>query len=187
MHDSRTHQKLQHPADSSWARFCPRCGSPLEERYIEDEQHHRKICTGCGFIFYLNPKVVAGAVPQQNGRIWLARRNIEPSHGSWTFPGGYVDLGERVPDAAIRETFEETRLDIRLDGLLNLYSYEHVGIVLIVYRATVTGGVASVTPESLEVCAFHIDEIPWSNLAFPSTRDALTDYVKYARSAREQR
>ncbi len=186
MHDNRIHQKLQHPADSSWARFCPRCGSPLEERYIEDEQHLRKICTGCEFIFYLNPKVVAGAVPQQDGRIWLARRNIEPSHGSWTFPGGYVDLGERVSDAAIRETYEETRLDIRLDGLLNLYSYENVGIVLIVYRATVTGGVASVTPESLEIRAFNLDEIPWSSLAFRSTRDALTDYVKYARSASEQ-
>lgn len=97
-----------------------------------------------------------------------------------------MDLGERVPDAAIRETYEETRLDIRLDGLLNLYSYENVGIALIVYRATVIGGVASVTPESLEVRAFHLDEIPWSSLAFPSTRDALTDYVKYKRSAREQ-
>lgn len=186
MHDSSTHRKLQHPADSSWARFCPRCGSSLEERYIEDEQHLRKICTGCGFIFYLNPKVVAGAIPQQDGRIWLARRNIEPSHGSWTFPAGYVDLGERVPDAAIRETYEETRLDIHLDGLLNLYSYENVGIVLIVYYATVIGGAASVTPESLEVQAFDLDEIPWSGLAFPSTRDALTDYVKYARSALEQ-
>ncbi len=185
MHDSRTHQKLQHPADSSWARFCPRCGSPLEERYIEEEQHHRKICTGCGFIFYLNPKVVAGAVPQQDGRIWLVRRNIEPSLGSWTFPGGYVDMGERVPDAAVRETYEETRLDIHLDGLLNIYSYENVGIVLIVYRATVTGGAPSVTPESLEVRAFCLDEIPWTSLAFPSTRDALTDYVDYERSSRE--
>lgn len=186
MQDSRTHQKLQHPADSSWARFCPRCGCPLEERYIEDEQHDRKICTGCGFIFYLNPKVVAGAVPKQDGRIWLARRSIEPSLGSWTFPAGYVDLGERVPDAAIRETYEETKLDIRLDGLLNLYSYENVGIVLIVYRATVIGGVPSVTPESLEVRAFDLDEIPWSSLAFQSTRDALTDYVKHERSAQSE-
>jgi ADP-ribose pyrophosphatase YjhB (NUDIX family) len=185
MKDRGTHQKLQHPADSSWARFCPRCGSPLEERYIEAEQHLRKICSGCEFIFYLNPKVVAGAVPRQDGRIWLARRNIAPSHGSWTFPGGYVDLGERVSDAAIRETYEETRLNVRLDGLLNLYSYENVGIVLVVYRATVTGGVPSATPESLEVRSFRLDEIPWASLAFPSTRDALSDYVRYEKSERE--
>jgi len=178
MHESRRHQWLQHPADSDWARFCPRCGAGLDERYVEAEQHVRKICSGCGFIFYLNPKVVACAVPCQDGRIWLLRRNIEPSWGSWTFPGGYVDLGECVPDAAIRETYEEMRLNVRLDGLLNLYSYANVGVVLVVYRATVTGGVAAATQESQEVRAFRLEEIPWDKLAFPSTRDALLDYVK---------
>ncbi len=177
MHDRRHHQWLQHPADSTWAKFCPRCGGGLEERFLEEEQHTRKICPGCGFIFYLNPKVVAGAVPRQDGRIWLVRRNIEPSWGSWTFPGGYVDLGERVPDAAIRETYEETMLTVQLDGLLNVYSYANVGIVLVVYRATVVGGIATVTPESQEVRAFGLDDIPWERLAFPSTREALTDYL----------
>jgi 8-oxo-dGTP diphosphatase len=187
MHDRHNHQILQHPEDSGWARYCPRCGCGLEERYIEAEQHLRKICSGCGFIFYLNPKVVAGAVPRQDDRIWLVRRNIEPSSGSWTFPGGYVDLGERVPDAAIRETHEETRLDIRLDGLLNVYSYAKAGIVLVVYRATVIGGVAGVTPESQEVRAFLLDDIPWTHLAFPSTREALADYLNFAALAHEQK
>ena len=176
--DRRRHQWLQHPADSDWAKFCPRCGIGLDERYIEAEQHVRKICSACGFIFYLNPKVVACAVPRQDGRIWLRRRNIAPSWGSWTFPGGYVDLGECVPDAAIRETYEETKLAIRLDALLNLYSYVNVGIVLVVYRATVIGGVAKVSPESQEVRAFALQEIPWTELAFPSTREALADYLK---------
>ncbi len=179
MPDTDRHIWLQHPADSDWAKFCPRCGAQLQERYLETEQHIRKICPGCGFVFYLNPKVVAGAVPQQNGCIWLVRRNIEPSWGSWTFPGGYVDLGESVQDAAVRETLEETQLQVRLDSLLNVYSYANVGIVLVVYRATVIGGVAGATPESQEVRAFPIDEIPWERLAFPSTRDALTDYVRF--------
>ncbi len=185
MSDRNDHMNLQHPADTDWARYCPRCGDGLEERYLEAEQHVRKICPGCGFIFYLNPKVVAGAVPRQDERIWLVRRNIEPSWGSWTFPAGYVDLGERVPDAAIRETYEETRLDIRLDGLLNVYSYANVGIVMVVYRATVIGGIAGVTPESQEVRAFYLNEIPWNRLAFPSTRDALTDYVDSETAADE--
>jgi 8-oxo-dGTP diphosphatase len=172
------HQTLQHPPDSSWAKYCPRCGSALQERYVEEEQHIRKVCSGCGFIFYLNPKVVAGAVPRQDGRIWLVRRNIEPSSGCWTFPGGYVDLGETIADAAIRETHEETLLHIRLDGLLNVYSYANAGIVLVAYRATVVGGVAGITPESREVRAFRIADIPWPDLAFPSTRDALTDFVR---------
>jgi 8-oxo-dGTP diphosphatase len=181
MIDHQHHQWLQHPSDSSWAKFCPRCATALVERYLEDEKQVRKICPDCGFIFYMNPKVVAGAIPKQEGRIWLVRRSIEPSWGSWTFPGGYVDLGEQVSDAAIRETFEETLLNVRLDGLLNVYSYAKVGIVLVVYRATVTGGVPGITPESQEVKSFTLEEIPWTKLAFPSTRDALTDYVRFAR------
>jgi len=185
MHDRHDHQWLLHPADSTWARFCPRCGVALEERYLEAEQHIRKICSGCGFIFYLNPKVVAGAVPRQDGRIWLVRRNVEPSWGSWTFPGGYVNLGERVEDAAIRETLEETLLNVRLEGLLNVYSYANVGIVLVVYRATVIGGVAGATPESQEVKAFNLEDIPWSKLAFPSTREALRDYLNFEQATCE--
>jgi ADP-ribose pyrophosphatase YjhB (NUDIX family) len=183
MSDSWKHSELQHMSGSDWAKFCPRCGSALYERYLESEQHVRKICSGCEYIFYLNPKVVAGAIPLQDAKIWLVRRNIHPAMGSWTFPGGYVDLGETVPNAAIRETFEETHLEIRLDGLLNIYSYENVGIVLVAYRATVIGGIAETTPESQEVRAFSLDEIPWDGLAFPSTRDALQDYVNYAKRA----
>jgi ADP-ribose pyrophosphatase YjhB (NUDIX family) len=181
MHDGSDHQKLQHLSGSDWAKHCPRCGGPLQERYIEVEQHLRKICSDCGFIFYLNPKVVVGTVPQQDSRIWLVRRNIDPALGRWTFPGGYVDLGETVSDAAIRETLEETRLHVRLDGLLDIYSYPDPGIILIAYRARVIGGTAAATPESQEVRAFQLEEIPWDRLAFPSTHDALRDYVVWAR------
>jgi ADP-ribose pyrophosphatase YjhB (NUDIX family) len=149
MDRGRMHDRLQHHLGSDWAKFCPRCGG------------------------------VAGAVPRQNGKIWLVRRSIEPSSGNWTFPGGYVDLGECVTDAAVRETYEETLLHVRLDGLLNVYSYSHVGIVLVVYLATVMGGVAGITPETREIRTFSLDEIPWTSLAFPSTRDALSDYVKH--------
>jgi ADP-ribose pyrophosphatase YjhB (NUDIX family) len=173
------HKALQHSPEAEWAKFCPRCGNALVERYIEIEQHTRRVCSGCSYIYYLNPKVVAGAIPRQDDQIWLVRRSIEPSAGCWTFPAGYVDLGESVPDAAIRETREETLLDISLDNLLNVYSYANVGIVLIAYRATVIGGVAGPTLESEEVRAFRIEDVPWNSLAFPSTRDALTDYVRF--------
>jgi ADP-ribose pyrophosphatase YjhB (NUDIX family) len=163
--------------DARGVRHCPRCGGALEDRFIEYEQRMRLVCSRCSFIHYLNPKVIAAAVPRQGTRIWLLRRSIEPALGKWTIPGGYVDLGEPVPDAAIRETREETCLDIRLEGLLNVYSYNDVGVVVIVYRATVTGGEAAITAESQEVRAFELAEIPWADLAFPSTHDALAEYV----------
>lgn len=178
MSDGDTNQNLQPAAATKWAKFCPRCGNRLEERFIDEEQKYRRVCGNCGFIFYLNPKVAAGTIPRQAGKIWLIRRNIEPSFGSWTYPGGYVDLGECVPDAAVRETYEETMLRVRLDRLLNVYSYGESGIVMIAYCATVISGTAEVTPESREIRSFSLDEIPWDDLAFPSTREALAEYVK---------
>ena len=178
MPDGKTIHDLQHTAGTKWAKYCSRCGHILQECYIDEEQKSRRGCGNCGFIFYLNPKVAAGAIPRQNGRIWLIRRNIEPSSGSWTYPGGYVDLGESVSEAAVRETYEETMLRVRLDRLLNVYSYGKSGIVMIAYCATVISGSPEVTPESREIRSFSLDEIPWDDLAFPSTRDALAEYVK---------
>jgi len=167
-----------HLSEESQLRFCPLCGSPLVERYLEEEQRTRKVCSGCGYIFYLNPKVAAGVIPREGDEIWLLRRNIPPGDGRWTFPGGYVDLGESVPDAAVREAFEETGLNVRLDGLLNVYSYTNVGIVLVAYRGTVVGGKAALSRESQEVRAFRLQDIPWDELAiFTSSRDALREYL----------
>ena len=171
------HSDRPHLSGESQLKFCPLCGAPLENRYLKEEGHTRKVCSGCGYIFYLNPKVVAGVVPREGDKIWLLRRNIAPGMDRWTFPGGYVDMGESVPQAAIREALEETCLNVRLDGLLNVYSYAHVGIVLVAYRGSVIGGKAALTPESREVRAFRLEDIPWDELAFTSTRDALRDYT----------
>jgi 8-oxo-dGTP diphosphatase len=178
MPEGETKSFLQKAPGAEWAKFCPRCGHRLEERVLDGEEKPQKVCGNCGFIFYLNPKVAAGAIPRQDGKIWLIRRNIEPSYDSWTFPGGYVDLGERVSEAAIRETYEETMLRVRLDRLLNIYSYGESGIVMIAYCATVISGSPAITPESREIRSFGLDEIPWDDLAFPSTREALAEYVK---------
>jgi ADP-ribose pyrophosphatase YjhB (NUDIX family) len=104
----------------------------------------------------------------------LLRRGFDPGRGRWTFPGGFVDLGESVEDAARREADEELRIPIELEGLVGVYSRAEDRIVLIVYRAKAAGE-PQVTPEAVEIQAFAPSEIPWADLAFWSTELALRD------------
>ena len=105
------------------------------------------------------------------------RRNINPSKGKWTFPGGFVDWGETVTGAALRETQEETGFRVDLDGLVGVYSYPGAPVVIVVYRARVVGGALQLSDEIQELAWLVPDEIPWDELAFPSTREALRDFL----------
>jgi 8-oxo-dGTP diphosphatase len=158
-------------------RFCPCCGSPLDLRSVKAGDPPRLVCEGCGFIFYLDPKVATGVVFSHDGGIVLVQRAIEPSLGKWVFPGGYVDRGESVEHAAVRETKEESGLDVRLARLLGVYSYSGSAVVLVVYAGEVLGGSFAIDDESLAIRAFPPAEIPWDHLAFPSTRQALQEYL----------
>ncbi|HEY7366474.1 MAG TPA: NUDIX hydrolase [Methylomirabilota bacterium] len=156
--------------------FCPLCGGPLGREAVPPDQREQAVCSACDFVFYLNPKVVAGAILEQDGRVLLTRRAINPGRGLWTFPGGFVDFGETVTDAALRETFEETGLHVELTGLLNVYSYPGAPVI-IVYRARVTGGTLTPCDENDALEWMKLSEIPWEALAFPSTREALREWV----------
>jgi ADP-ribose pyrophosphatase YjhB (NUDIX family) len=158
-------------------RFCPLCGNRLERCPIPPVGKPEMVCSGCGFIYYLSQKVVAGTIPSADGRILLTRRAINPASGKWTFPGGYVDWGEPVDAAAIRETLEETGLTVELDGLLGVYSYPSAPVVVVVYRARVMGGTLTVCHENDCVEWMPPSEIPWDELAFPSTTAALRDFL----------
>lgn len=152
------------------ARFCPRCGHEAEVTYPR-----RIACADCGYTAYFNPKPVAGAIPiDADGRVILLRRGFDPGRGRWTFPGGFVDLGETVEEAAHRETEEELRLPIELGPLVGVYSHAQERVVLIVYRALALGQPA-LTPEAVEVRSFAPSSIPWGDLAFWSTELALRD------------
>jgi ADP-ribose pyrophosphatase YjhB (NUDIX family) len=157
-------------------RFCPICGGALGRAAVPPDQREQAVCLACGFIFYLNPKVVAGTIPEQDGRVLLTRRSISPGKGLWTFPGGFVDFGESVSDAALRETFEETGLKVELTGLVNVYSYPG-SPVIIVYRAVVVGGTLTTCEENDCLEWVAPDAIDWDTLAFPSTREALREWV----------
>ena len=169
---------MQHLHHDPPYKFCPRCGGPLEPRLLKATEPSRLVCRSCGFVFYLDPKVAVGTIIRDDhGRIVLVRRAIEPGYGKWVYPGGYVDRGELVKDAAVREAREEAGLQIRLDRLINVYSYPGRAPVVIVYAASILGGTLMVDDEGLEARFFDPAEIPWDELAFPSTNDALREYL----------
>jgi mutator protein MutT len=155
------------------------CGGDLEPKSLKATEPERLVCTRCGFVFYLDPKVAVGTVIRDDqGRIVLVRRAIDPGYGKWVFPGGYVDRGEEVQVAAVREAREESGLHVRLDRLLNVYSYPGRAPVIIVYAASIVSGNLVVDDEGLEARFFHPHEIPWDELAFRSTHEALQEYLR---------
>ena len=159
-------------------RFCPPCGGPLESRLLKDGDPPRLVCGACGFIFYLDPKLAVGTViADDRKRIVLVKRAIEPGYGKWVFPGGYVDRGEEVQRAAVREAREETGLDVRIDRLINIYSYTGRTAVIVVYAATMISGTLACDDEGLEAKCFEPEAIPWDELAFRSTHEALQEFL----------
>ena len=172
---------MQGHGHGSAYRFCPVCGSPLEPRALRAGEPMRLVCTslGCGFVFYLDPKLAVGTIiSMPDGKIVLTRRAIEPGYGLWVFPGGYVDRGEDVRLAAVREAREEAGVDVRLDGLVGIYSYPGTTAVIVVYRATWLGGEFAMDDENSEIRAFDPSDVPWDALAFRSTGEALRDYLE---------
>ena len=158
-------------------RFCPRCGGNLESRLLKEGDPERLVCRKCGFVFYLGPKLVAGAIFEVDGGILLIRRAIEPGYGMWTFPGGYVERGEVAEEAARREVMEETGIEVEVGAIVGLYSYEGQPPAIAVFEGWVTGGRAYPGDEVLSVKSFPRANLPWDELAFPSTKEALKDYL----------
>ena len=138
----------------------------------------RLVCESCGFVFYQGPKLVAGALFELDGGIVLVQRDIEPGYGKWTFPGGFVERGATTEAAAEREVLEETGLQVRVSGIVGLYSYEGQIPAIAVFRADVIGGEPLPLDETMAVRGYGRDEIPWLDLAFPSTEHALEDYLR---------
>lgn len=164
------------PPPVTGSMYCGRCGSALLRRYVEEEERERLVCPACNHIHYINPHVVTGTIPETDAGIWLLRRAIEPRYGYWTFPAGFMEMAESAEEAAVRETREELGIEVRIRGLLGVFSRATWSNVMLVYEAHAlsepTGG-----RETLEFREFSVDTIPWVDLAFPSTREALRAWV----------
>ncbi len=143
----------------------------------DGDTHDRLVCDRCGFIDYMNPKIVVGSViTSDNGKIVMCRRAIEPRHGFWTIPAGYLEVNEDTADGARREALEEACATIDIKALLAVYNIPRISQVQLIYKAELTDGQIAAGPESLEVALLDWDEIPWDDLAFPSVHWALTHF-----------
>ena len=156
--------------------FCPACGLHLAERVLEEDHRPRLVCAN-GHVTWRNPRLVVGTLPVLEGRVYLARRSIDPGAGLWTYPGGFLEMGEAAQEGARRETEEETQLKVEVGRLVGAYSRPYAGVVTLIYEAIVVGGEALPGAETFEVRAFGPDEIPWDELAFSTVESTLRDWI----------
>lgn len=165
-------------------KYCPQCGGGLEERLLKPGEPPRLVCMACGFVFYIDPKVaVIALVPLDEGLV-LVRRAIDPGYGLWVVPGGFVDMGERLEEAVVRETLEETHLRVKVTRFHNIYSYKNHRTVVAAYLTAYLSGELAAGDETLEARVFAPEEIPWDEIAFSSTRDALQEYLQLLKAGR---
>ena len=159
-------------------KFCPTCGAELKPSIANRNEPTRNVCVECGFIHYQDPKLIVSTIIEYDQKIVLLKRGIEPEYGKWVFPGGFVDRGETIEFAAKRETEEECGIQIEIDSLLGLYSYPGKSEVVAFFIGRYLSGKLVAGDEVLEAKLVSLQEIPWDRLAFPSTSDALRDYIK---------
>ena len=155
----------------------------FSKKIPEGEDRHRLVCDTCGYIAYVNPKIVVGSIVTSGDKFLICRRAIEPRKGFWTLPAGYLEEHETVEAGAAREAREEACAEIAIDGLLAVYSITHLSQVQLMFRAQLVGDSIAAGPESLEVKLVAWDDIPWAELAFPSVKWALEHFRQWQAGA----
>ncbi len=154
-------------------KFCSDCGQPVNFSVPDGDHLPRHVCGACGVVHYRNPKVIVGCVPQWGDQILMCRRNIEPRFGLWTFPAGFLEMGETSSEGAARETHEESQAEVEIGSLLAVINVPHVSQVHMFHRGRMKTAHHGVTPESSETALMREDEIPWSEIAFPTIWHSL--------------
>lgn len=159
-------------------RFCPDCGAPNQRARPEGDNLDRHICTDCGKIHYLNPKVIVGAVCEWQDKVLLCKRAIKPRIGYWTIPAGFQEMNESTEDGAIRESMEEAHARIEITDLLAIYNIVRLSQVQIFYRAKLLSSEVKAGIETLELDLFSWQDIPWDDLAFPTVHWVLEKAIE---------
>ena len=156
-------------------KFCPVCSGDLIEIYLGDEKETRLVCNSCGYIFYTNPTPAAAVILIRDKKIVLVKRKFNPRIGDWTLPAGFMEYNETSEETAIRETKEETNLDIKIKELFAVlpgFDDSRVHVILIVYVGEIKGGDLLPGDDAVEVKFFPLDELP-DNIAFSAHREVL--------------
>ena len=159
-------------------KYCSNCGTTVSLLIPEGDNRERFVCNQCQTIHYQNPKIVAGCIPEWDQKILLCRRAIEPQHGLWTLPAGFMENGESTEQGALRESWEEANARIEIDSLYSLFSIPHINQVYMFFRGALVDGSFSPGVESLECKLFQESEIPWDELAFPVVEETLLRYYR---------
>jgi len=160
--------------------FCSVCGKSVSKKIPPEDNLLRFVCESCQTIHYHNPKIVAGCIPEWGDQILLCRRAIEPKSGLWTFPAGFMEIGESTEQAARRETEEEAHAQVEVTSLYAVLSLPHVGQVYMIFRGRMVAPEFRAGEESLDVRLFSRNAIPWDQIAFSVVKDALRRYVEDA-------
>ena len=165
--------------------FCSHCGQPVTLAVPAGDHLPRHVCSSCGTVHYQNPKIVAGCVPEYQGRILLCRRAIEPRLGYWTIPAGFMENGETTQEAARRESVEEALAEVEIGSLLAVVHVLHADQVHVMFRARLPQPRFGAGDESLEVALVDEADIPWQDIAFRSVDFALRHYLEDRRRGAE--
>jgi len=168
--------------------YCLDCGNALILETVEGRE--REVCPSCGWIYYVHRKVSAGVRVEMDGKLLLVQRGIEPWYQKWYLPAGFVEVDEEPEEAAIRETLEETGLQVRIIGLAGIYAYADDprgnGLVLI-YNAEIMEGELTITSETMQAGFFSRSEIETMQFAGASVDRQVHDWVnQYNRFSGDQ-
>jgi len=159
-------------------KFCSQCGASVTYRMAPDEDRERHVCDACDTVHYINPKVIVGCLPTVGEKILMCKRAIEPRYGKWTLPAGFMENGETSADGAARETLEEAAAIATNMMLYRIFDVPHISQVYLFYRCGIENNEFGIGPESLESALFSEEEIPWDELAFPTVRELLREFLQ---------
>jgi len=158
-------------------KYCSRCGADVERKVPGDDNRERWVCMRCDTVHYQNPIIVVGCIAEKDGKVLLCKRAIEPRHGYWTVPAGFMELGESLAEGAARETLEEALADVEIGHMFASIDVIDAGQVHVFFTGTIKGSFG-IGEESLDAQLFGEDEIPWDDLAFRSGIYALKKYFE---------